>query len=251
MNRKQGAYLCGKGILNYFDIFGFAVAVGCGYDSVERLELVITAQEFTEVDKVGGALEAGIALSLGFNAFNYGRARLALHSQNVKDKKAYPLEHAERIFIDDRKGLEFLLDKTAAHKRNEWGTLLKVYPDRGRAIIYDILDPLVAKEKGLIGEGTRTALPFNFQRADEAGYKGCHHYHPNFTGPEWLEASNFTISFFDKTQTKNWINLLTFNMPDGPEIIGFNRQYTYLPVDASKRKLAQATPKQIMEYLRA
>lgn len=251
MNRKQGAYLYGRGILNTFDIFGFTLAGTFGYESVERLEPFITGQGFTEGDVTQGIFEGVIALWFGFNAFQYGRARLALYSQNVEDKKAYPLEHAERIFIDDKEGLDFLLEETAAHKSNEWGTLLKAHNDRGRAIIYEIVDPLVCKQKGFIGEGTRTALPLGFQRADEAGYKGCHHYHTNFAGPEWFGARNFTISFFDKSQTIDWINLLTFNMPNGPEIIGFNRQYTYLPVDASKRKLARATPKQIMEYLRA
>lgn len=245
MNRKQGAYLYGRGILNTYDIFGFAVAALYGYNSVECF---INAQGFTE-NGARGAFDAAIALYIGFTAFPYGRARIQLYTQKVGDKKAYPLEHAERIFIDDKEGLDFLLEETAAHKRNEWGTLLKAHDDSGRAIIYNIVDPQLCKQRELMGEGTRDALPFNFQRADEAGYNGCHHYHPRSVGPKWLEARNFTISFFDKSQTRDWINLLTFNMPNGPEIIGFNRQYTYLPVDASKRKLARATPKQIMEYL--
>ncbi len=251
MNRTQGAYLCGRGIVNYYDIFGFAVAATVGYNSLEGLERVITTQGVTEGDKIQVALEAGIALSLGFYVLSYGRARLALYSQNVKNKKAYPLEHAERIFIEDREGLEFLLEETAAHKTNEWGTLLNAYKERGRTIIYEIAEPHICKQEGFIGEGTRSSLPFDFIRANEAGYKGYHHYHPNRVGPPWFGAANFAISFFDKIQPKNWINLLTFNMPEGPEIVGFNRQYTYIPVDASKRKLMRATPKQIMEYLRA
>ncbi len=252
MNRTQGAYLFGKVVVKNLDILSLAIAAKCGYDFAEQF---ITAQGFTGGNGAMGAINGMIAAYFGFYAFHYGKSRISLYTNNITDKIQYPLEHAERVFFDDEEGLDFLLEETAAYKSEEWGTLLKAHDDKGRAIIYDILDPAVCKQRGFIGEGTTNSLPITISAAENE-YNGCHHYHPRFVpdwigagAMNWIEAMNFTISSVDKSQTENWINLLTFNLPQGPEIVGFNRQYTYIPADTSKRVLVKATPKQIMEYL--
>lgn len=58
----------------------------------------------------------------------------------------------------------------------------------------------------------------NVLRVDEEGYKGYHHYHPDF-GPRWFGAINFSVGLNDRFKPLNWINLLTFNLPEGPEIV--------------------------------
>jgi len=122
------------------------------------------------------------------------------------------------------------------------------YDVKGRAVVDDILDIPWGKKLGLIGEGTRTSMKLEIPRADKEGYKGSHHYHPNL-GPRWFGAIDFSVGLNDRYKPEDWINLLTFNLPESPEIVGFNRQYTYIPTDKSKRELIRATPRQIMEYL--
>ena len=146
--------------------------------------------------------------------------------------------------------MEFLLSKTRDGESREWGTLLKAQNDKGRAVIYDVLDIQLGKELGLIGEGTRTSMSIKTTRANEEGYKGAQHYHPD-TGPRWFGGRNFSVGLNDRFKPEDWINLLTFNLLEGPEIVGFNRQHTYIPTDSSRRELVRATPRQIMDYLRA
>lgn len=80
-----------------------------------------------------------------------------------------------------------------------------------------------------------------------AGYQGYQHYHPSFGS--WAEAMNFQIGAADRSMTMNCINFLTFNMPEGPEIIAFNASHTYIPTDETKNELVLATPKDVLRYL--
>ncbi len=244
MNKKQVAYQIGRVIYNNYDVILLAMATDFGYNSVS---------DFLNSQIPMGIFKGVMSLYVGFSGLTAGAARVFsyLELKEIKtERESYPLEHSDRVIIDDVEGLEFLLSKTRDGEKREWGTLLKAYDDKGRAVIYDVLDIPLGKKLGLIGEGTITSIRMEATRADEEGYKGSHHYHWVF-GLGWLGAMNFSIGLNDKFKPKDWINLLTFNMPEGPEIVGFNRQYTYIPKDRTKRELVRATPRQIMEYLRA
>jgi len=166
------------------------------------------------------------------------------------NKSKYPIDHSKKVIIDDSNGLEMLLDRTARKEDLEWGTLSNAYDDKGRAVIYKISDPEILKnfklpgkrlaEKGFLG-GQR--LNINRGEISKQGYNGFHHYHP------YGEFDNFVINDYDRFSPPNWINLLTFNLPEGPEIIGYNRQFVYIPKDKTKKELLLANPKKIIEYL--
>jgi len=243
MNKKQVAYQVGRAFYNNYDVMFLAMATKFGYDSVDN---------FMNSQIPLGIFNGVMSLYAGFRGVIGGAARgLSYHElKNIKaNREQYPLEHAEKVIIDDLEGLEFLLSKTHDGESREWGTLLHAHDDNGRAVVYDILDIPIGKEQGLIGEGTRTSMNLEISRANEEGYKGFHHYHPD-VGPRWFGGRNFSVGLNDRFKPEDWINLLTFNLPEGPEIVGFNRQHTYISTDASRRELVKATPRQIMEYLR-
>lgn len=242
MNKKQAAYQIGRVLYNYPDVMFLGMSIQFGYNSVHHF---LNSQ--IELGAIGGVM----SLYTGFYGFLGGAARGLSYVQLNKinaEKELYPLEYSDRILIDDAEGLEFLLSKTGDGEKQEWGTVLKVYDDKEMAVVYDILDIPIAKGLGLIGEETRTSITLDLTKADEGGYKGYHHYHPD-VGPRWFGARNYAIGLNDRYQPNNWINLLTFNLPEGPEVVGFNLQHTYIPTDNSRRELVRATPKQIMEYL--
>lgn len=157
--------------------------------------------------------------------------------------KAYPLEHVDSIVMDDLKGLEHLLERTANKENLEWGTVLKAHEDKQKAAVYEIVDSYEAAKKGLIVEATETLLAVDEKKAKRLGYNGFQHYHP------MASARNFEVSNEDRTILMGFINLLSFNRASGPEIIGYNYKYVYIPADKSKTTLVRATPEDIMKYL--
>lgn len=248
MNQNQAAYQAGRVIMNNPDVISLAGTVALGYQSVTYFQ-----QSPLILGMLGGTIIGAMGIGMGYYCLKFAALRtfsyLDLKKINPK-REAYPLGHSERIIIDDAEGLEFLLSKTKEREEIEWGTLLKVHDNKDRAIVDEILDISKGKELGLIGEGTESSMRLKVNRANNEGYNGCHHYHPEVISQK-VGAMNFSISPIDRYKPLNWINLLTFNLPTGPEIVGFNRQYTYIPIDRSKRELVRATPKQIMEYLGA
>jgi hypothetical protein len=244
MNRKQVAYQIGRAVYNNYDVMFLAMAAKCGYDSVDH---------FMNSQIPMGIFNGAMSLFTGFLGLTGIAARGVsyLELKKIKtDRDQYPLEHSERVIIDDSDGLELLLSKTHDGESKEWGTLLKAHDDKGRAVVDDVLDIPLGKELGLIGEGTQNFMSLEILRADGEGYKGYQHYHPD-VGPRWFGARNFSVGLNDRFKPEDWINLLTFNLPEGPEIVGFNRQHTYIPTDTSRKELVRATPRQIMKYLRA
>lgn len=250
MNKKQFAYQFGRGFYNNADTFFVGMTGGLGYTSIEQ---------FTQGNSIAGTFFGVASAYAGFYAFLCGTARYLLHKEDKplqEQKEKYPFESAESIVIDDKKGLEHLLQVTAMNgisdllgMKKEWGTVLKAHPEPSkRVVIDDLLEPQTAKELGFVGEGKKTSLRLFPNKIIDAGYNGYQHYHPMSVG-RWFGARNFSISQIDRYSPAGWINLLTFNMPEGPEIVGFNRNYTYIPTDRSKRQLVRATPKQIMKYL--
>lgn len=242
MNKNQAVYQIGRVVVNNYDAAFFTIALEQGYESIDG---------FLHSHFVAGVLNGAISLYAAYYGLLCGASR-SLSYQELKKintmRESCPLEHSEKIFIDDAKGLEFLLSKTREREKREWGTLLKAHDHKGTAVVDGILDIPKGKELGLIGEGTLASMSLACIRADEEGYNGYHHYHTTL-GLRWPGTINFSISPIDRFKPLNWINFLTFNLPEGPEIVGFNRQYTYIPADRSKRELVRATPRQIMEYL--
>ncbi|MGE0792969.1 MAG: hypothetical protein AB7V77_02170 [Candidatus Woesearchaeota archaeon] len=247
INKKQASYQVGRLINNNCDVVFSALALELAYFTIhdflnsETLKLNIK-------DIFSGILVAYCA-NMAFKTFKR-RKKLNLNLKEIQqDKESYPLEFSQRIIIDDLKGLDLLLSKTANEESKEWGTLLKIYDDKDNAVISTILDIASAKKMNLVEEGTRTHVCFDYGKSIEEGYNGIHHYHPN-VGPKWFSGRNYALNLIDKSINLDGINLLTFNMPEGPEIIAFNRQNVYIPTNSSKKELVMATPKDIMKYLK-
>lgn len=241
MNRKQISYLFGRGAIG-FDMAFLATAIKFGNNAVN---------DFSNSQVAPGIVSGLLSLYAAYHGLKENMIRGLSYYELKKitnNKESFPLEHSDKIIIDDAKGLELLLSETNSSKKNEWGTFVKAYDDNETAIVYNILNFSLGKDIGLINEGKRGSLTMESEKAIEQGYNGSQHYHPDI-GPKWFGARNFYIGALDKFKQKGWIQLLTFNLPEGPEIIGYNRQYVYLPTDSFKRELKRATPNQIMKYL--
>ncbi len=165
-----------------------------------------------------------------------------------RNRGLFPLEFAERICIEDRKGLEHLLERTAQGEKYEWGTIFKAcsykdVKDKNAAVIYQIMDSRDAELQGFVSGKQKKRLQIDTLKLEAAGYNGRHHYHPTYN------ACNYSINAGDRNFLFDGLQLLTFSLPEGPEVIGFNHQFTYIPSDKTKRELLKANYKQIMEYL--
>lgn len=243
MNIKQAAYLANNLLYNNFPSSMFALGA---------VNLIIPV-----VSIANGRLLPGAICSLPTLAAVYiGLISAAAKYLNKADSEIineapddFPLEHSEAIIIDDTSGLELLLQKTAEKKWKEWGTFLKSTPYKGKAVMHEVLDPKQAKLKGLIEKEGLMSLYLNIDEAAKEGYNGDHHYHPNF-GLNLLGPGHYAVSHQDRYPTdRNRMNLLSFNTSEGPELIGYNKQFTYLPKDKTKRILVRATHEDILRYL--
>ena len=245
MNKKQRQYRFGR-LSNNFDIFYSCFSGFFGYDLIRNI------LNYQNMENPGPLIiaEGILMIHSGLRSLRFGSLyrslSLIINSEIKTNKLEYPLEHSKKVIIDDSNGLEMLLDRTARKEDMEWGTLLNAYNDKGRAVIYKISNPEVLKNFKYPGKklSDKTWMYFNRFKANESGYNGFHHYHPGND-----EADNFEINNFDRSSFPNWINLLTFNMPEGPEIIGYNKKFVYIPKDKTKKELLLANPKKIMEYL--
>ncbi len=158
----------------------------------------------------------------------------------------YPLEHAKSIIIDDKTGLEALLERTSKREKLEWGTAFKVSENKGDAVIDYILPSEEAERNGIIKKRNRHSLSPNYNAIKDMGFNGFHHYHPNHN------ALSYQVSKQDRNaRYTNWISLITFNVSGNPEIIGFNTRYSYLPESRSapKSKLVRVLHEDIIKYL--
>lgn len=249
MNKKQRQYRFGR-LCNNVDIL-FSCSSGLLGDTLIRTILNYQNME----NPMPFIITESILMTFcGFMSINTGlRTRFSSLIRNYEiktNKSKYPLEHSKKVIIDDSNGLEMLLNKTAKKEDLEWGTLLNAYDDKGRVVIYKISDPEISKNFKIPGKklvkknffGGQT-ITMSGQKLANSGYNGLHHYHP-FNG-----YGNFAINVQDRLSPHNWINLLTFNLPEGPEIIGYNNGFVYIPKDKTKKELLRASPKEIMEYL--
>lgn len=197
---------------------------------------------------------SGIVLGFSSLYFSYESFRCKRYHKRIimetRNEEKFPIEHAGIIKIEDVRGLENLLDFTSEEKKYEWGTFINAYSQEGKCIINYILPPQKAQEQGLTKNNfwifSKASLWMNIKKAEAMGFNGAQHYHPI---KKSQFPANYSISYFDQRSPPNWINLLTFNAPKGPEIIAFNKRYVYIPKDESKKELIRATKKDIIHYL--
>ncbi len=176
------------------------------------------------------------------------RSMLSFHRRQIKHKPGlYPFEHAKKIIIDDTKGLEELLYLTAASCEKEWATFLRTELDESTVRINSILSPYDSSISTLVPYTDKGGCTLNLDQAHIQKYTGYVHFH---TDDFEFPACSYAISTIDRFKPNNWINLLTFNLPGiGPELVGFNQMYTYLPVDDSKQVLICSSFLDIWRYL--
>lgn len=233
MNRKQIQYLAGITIGENPDLMFAGLALGTTYEMVNQ---------FSSGHGISG-------LMFGFLSFECSRILPRMVAARInylslrKGILELPFENVEEVNIQ-ASSLDGLLEKTWYHEKDEWGTVLRADHTPYQAIIKEILDPIEAKNQGLVYGENHYSTRFNFREIQRRGYNGFHHYHPG------INAMSFSVNLIDKSKCANAINLLTFNLPEGPEIIAFNRRFVYIAADQSKRQLVKATSGQIMEYLK-
>jgi hypothetical protein len=253
MNSLQREYLeavCLDDGLNVARIMGVAYGVALAGGIALASATSVLASSFV----------AGVMLALNGRKIREGiedHRLMRSYSALTESKAKCPLEYVDRIRITDERSLDSMLQRTAGMEEREWGTVHKAYNSGNEAIIFEILEPAIAEEKGIIRKRRPNSIMVRAGRdsswASRLGYYGgIHHYHPmhgGLEGPLEIYACNFVVSTVDKADLINRVNLLTFNMPYGPELIGYNTRYTYLPADGSKRVLARASPRDIYDYL--
>jgi len=249
MNKKQCQYHFGR-LCNNTDIIFSCNSGFLGYTLIRD---ILNYQNME--NPMPFIITEGILMTFcGFMSIKIGlkeRFSSLIRNYEIKTNKSkYPFEHSKKVIIDDSDGLEMLLDKTARKEDLEWGTLLNAYDDKDNAVIYKISDSEILKNFKISGKKLvkkdffwEQTITLSGQKLANLGYNGLHHYHP------FNEYGNFAINLVDRFSPRNWINLLTFNMPEGPEIIGYNNQFVYIPKDKNKKELLLASPKKIMEYL--
>lgn len=250
MNAKQVSYQLGRFIYGWSDV----VVLYPSAMVLTDIFVGVTAKAvlYPTIEHVVNAAEAAaLAVLSGVVALRtfYSRAGLFVERNCVLDKSTHPFEFVEKVCISDDKSLEYLLNKTGEGGFREWGSLLKNDVVNDRAVVSEILCYEDAQKQGLVkGKGFGT-LDFDDKKMIESGFNGYHHYHPTLIS-KCFGAHNFSLSHHDIFAGKNnAINLLTFNLPEGPEVIAYNRQFVYIPTDSYKRELVKATPKDVMKYL--
>lgn len=250
MNKEQVSYAAGRVFLNESIML---LPVGMmGYNMSYHVINFCANPSVPGLVQLGlttciAAAITGLGWEIGLKPF----LKLKSKSKKIKSNpQCYPLEFADKVVIDDNSGLESLLDKTAAKGWREWGTFLKAHPDKDRAVIDEIVEFEELKKEGIVNYGgfftfrPNITLPEAIRR-----FNGLHHYHPGH-GPKWFRSYNYSVSRVDRRAPPlNWLNLITFNMPEGPEIIGYNILNTYIPADKTKKILVKANNRQIMQYL--
>lgn len=258
MNKEHFAYSLSRDFYNFKHAF-FLVAGGfLGLASVSFLSRIEGELDYDDISSIIRAVVTGIAGTVGCYLSAKGILNQIPFDYQIKEinerKEDYELEYAKRIIIEDRTGLEALLEKTSTGCKAQFGTLVRAYEDDGIAIVNEILNVDDAMSMGLSGAKKGNELLseileyLNAQGTSHYSYNGFVRYYPDFI-TSWYGARNFHVHPINRSMPPNWINFLTFNMPKGPEIIGFNKRYTYIPTDRSKNELACASNEDILSYL--
>ncbi len=231
MNKLQASYV-------------FAKILSTGANLAPAPFLYFGANAFQPfIDKVEpGAIMPGLAFMGGLNLAVFLGSSHIFSLQGKKSAKNQGVLRSSAIIIEDAKGLDDLLDITAADVDHEWGTVMKVQKRGETSYITEILDPDDAYSEGMLIYG-RTFTRFNKNKAAVAGYNSSHHFHPG----KRFSGVNYYVHVGDRVAGFNNVNLITFNTPGGPEVIGYNKEQTFIPYD--KSILVPASPLQIFRYL--
>lgn len=188
-----------------------------------------------------------------FNLRGFRDTRKQVDSQIeeiFKDRDRYPVEFVDSIVIQDIEGLERIMQQTAEERKTEWGSLLKVHSEDGKAIVTHIQDPDEAVRMDLFIRADESNLVWDYSKADINQYGGDHHFHTTSLPNKWMNAMSYSVNSSDRCSINNWLRLITFTLPEGPEIIGLNRQFTYIPKEKdNKTVLVRADHKEIFQYL--
>ncbi|MBI5066114.1 hypothetical protein HZA97_07805 [Candidatus Woesearchaeota archaeon] len=246
MNVKGGVYSTGRLLTNTIDP---GLLVGSGMFFSDTLKILSHAN--TSSDFIAAGVTGFAAYYLASRGLLYFKGRLGVYctKKTTEDEKEFPFEHSEKIVFDDVEGLEMLLENTRSDHKIEWGTFFNAHDDKTNAVISNILSQEEVNQSGLIlGQGFGYIM-YDIAEARKK-YQGFQHFHPTvFT--KKLGYLNYAISNVDRFAPQNWLNFITFNLPNGPEIIGFNSRYNYIPKDKTKRELVKATPRDVKKYLKA
>src|SRR3989344_1301848 len=158
------------------------------------------------------------------------------------ERKECPLEYVMLITITDERGLAQILERTARAENLEWATLTTAQASGEVAQVTDIFDPYRAETEGIVTVREPEHVVIGLRHAPP--HTGFLHFHVPTTG------ANYHVHDRDRFAGRiRGMHILTFNTPQGPEMIGFNKRFTYLPEDDAKRRLVHATPAEIMGYL--
>lgn len=220
MNKEQTLYVLGNGLNEYGDVFHYGIGAFAAFMGA-------------------GIFSLPVFLYGGY----FGLGRLCAPYLRSQRTSNHLLDTSEIVF-KDLNGLEGLLDRTWQGGSKEWGTVHKAHNENEKAVIHSILNPEDAIEAGAIRSANKSTVICNPARIKELGYNGLHHFHPGGG------SMNFSVNLIDRAKPAEWINLLTFNMPYGPEIIGFNLNHTYIPAKREdKTRLIRAKRRDIWRYL--
>ena len=248
MNRHQIVY-------RTYSLTGRALPyAGPGWSLFCAADLAVSGIRLGLSLPVIGIGSAAIA-STGALYYNQIKCRLILNSQirATQDETQYPYQHASQVLIFDEAGLDELLEKTRAEWTLEWGTVFDAVARDGTVGIGRILSSSAAVRRGFCAPKHNKKIDVNILAAENEGFRGAHPFHPShnvYGMPNGPRAHNYYVHDGDRIGAAgNWLGLLSFNMTDGPELIGYNSRYTYLPADRTKTRLVRATDRDIMDYL--
>ncbi len=185
--------------------------------------------------------------SLSVAVFKYLKSRL-IHNR-IKNEELDSINEAEEVIISDSIGLEHLLERTKEKNKKEWGTVFNANYNDKLITISEILDSSEAERNGFIIERAIDFITVNIRKLAIEGYNGVQHFHTGYLN--FMESFNYKISINDRSVgNPDWIQLLTFNINDQPEIIAYNRTNTYIPYYGNKSHLIRADDAMILEYLK-
>jgi len=122
------------------------------------------------------------------------------------------------VYIDDKKGLDSILEETSKNRFQEWGTVLNAEFNNDTTIITSIMDHKQALSEGIVKKGGITSVYFDIEKESE--YRGTHHYHPNII-TRLFSSMHYAIGPDDREiGGDKTIHLLSFNnIHKEPEII--------------------------------
>lgn len=251
MNKEQIAYQAGRAFNSVFVNGAYlSAAVLFGIITKKMIPAAIEDPNFETLFYplcfAASALGAGLT-----GLYETAVKSMLIHKSVKSNPKDCPLDYAKRIIINDKDGLDCLLEKTRKREPQAWGTFLTAHDEGDIAIIDKIHDTDQMLCEGLIEQNKNGKMYLKARDAAKRGFNGSLDYLPD-NRYEWLSAKNYAVPADKKLDPANWINLETFNIPVGdnlvPQIIAFNNKHVYLPV-GTKDELYQAGPKRIMQYL--